>query len=256
MADTSRQGGIMQGLRFPLGSRLLRVMTSVLVVPILGVWAMAQVQAQELKGEVFPPTSGRGAIVVVVSGASGTPLYRDFSSKLAKLGYYTVLLEGRGVVIDPPGAGNLRAAIAKSQSAPQAIPGKVALVGLSMGGAAVLLHGAPLKDQVSAVVAYYPAITLFAPDATALAAKLQAPVLLFAGAQDQQGCCMIETMRALAAAPKTVPFELVVYPEAGHGFNLHAPQFVYRSQDADDAWSKAVAFLDRWHPPRGKRKTP
>jgi dienelactone hydrolase len=247
----------MQGTRLLFGSQLLRVITSVSAAVVLGVWATAPVQAQELKGEVFPPASGKGAIVIVVSGASGTPLYRDFSSKLANLGYYTVLTNGRALIMGPAGAGNLQSAIAGAQSAPQAIPGKVALVGLSMGGAAALLHGAPLKDRVSAVVAYYPAITLFAPDVTALAAKLQAPVLLFAGEQDRnQGCCLIQTMRALAAAPKTVPFELVVYPDAGHGFNLHAPQFVYRAQDADDAWAKTVAFLDRWHPSRGKPGTP
>jgi dienelactone hydrolase len=243
----------MKGLRLIFDSLLLRVMTLVSAALALVVCAMTAVQAQGLKGEIFPPASGKGAIVIVVSGASGTPLFRDFSSKLAGLGYYTVLINGRGVIIDPPGAGNLRAAIAESQSAAQAIPGKVALVGLSLGGAAVLLHGAPLKDQVSAVVAYYPAITVFAPDVTALAAKLQTPVLLFAGVQDRyNGCCMIESMRALAAAPKTVPFELVVYPDAGHGFNLHAPWSVYRAQDADDAWARMVAFLGRLHPPGGR----
>jgi dienelactone hydrolase len=247
----------MRVLRFPFGSLLFRAITSVLAASALSLCATTGVRAQELKGEIFSPPSGKGAIVVVVSGASGTPLFRDFSSKLAHLGYYTVLISGRSVIVGPTGAGNLRSVIEESQSAPQAIPGKVALVGLSLGGAAVLLHGAPLKDRVSAVVAYYPAITVWAPDITALAAKLQTPVLLFAGKQDQyNNCCLIESMQALAAAPKTVPFELVVYPDAGHGFNLHAPWSVYRDQDADDAWARMVAFLGRLHPPGGEPKTP
>jgi len=59
-------------------------------------------------------------------------------------------------------------------------------------------------------------------------------------------------MRALAAAPKAEPFELVVYPNASHGFNLHDPRFVYSAQAAADAWARTVAFLNRLHPPGGK----
>ena len=233
-------------------SRFLRAGVLFVLFAALIIGGVA-VQAQEPKRETFPPGSGKGPIVVVVSGASGMALYRDFSSKLAELGYYTVLMDGNDVIFDGTGAANLQTVIADSQSAPQAIPGKVALVGLSMGGAGVLLRGAPLKDQVSAAVAYYPAITRFAPDITALAAKLQTPVLLLAGEQDRYiGCCLIESMRALAAAPKAEPFELVVYPNASHGFNLHDWRFDYSAQAAADAWARTVAFLNRLHPPRGK----
>jgi dienelactone hydrolase len=145
-------------------------------------------------------------------------------------------------------AATLRTVIADSQSAPQAIPGKVALVGFSLGGVAVLLHGAPLKDQVSVVVAYYPAIDWVVSDITSLAAKLQTPVLLFAGEKDD--FCKIESIRALDAAPKAVPFELVVYPNAGHRFILKG--FDYRAQDADDAWARTAAFLKRLHPSGGQ----
>jgi hypothetical protein len=137
----------MKGLRLIFDSLLLRVMTLVSAALALVVCAMTAVQAQGLKGEIFPPASGKGAIVIVVSGASGTPLFRDFSSKLAGLGYYTVLINGRGVIIDPPGAGNLRAAIAESQSAAQAIPGKVALVGLSLGGGGCAASWRPVEGS-------------------------------------------------------------------------------------------------------------
>jgi dipeptidyl aminopeptidase/acylaminoacyl peptidase len=207
----------------------------------------AAAQPQELKRENFPPPLGKGAIVVVASGAGGTASFSEFSSKLSELGYYTVLVDGNDAIR----AATLRTVIADSQSAPQAIPGKVALVGFSLGGVAVLLHSAPLKDQVSAVVAYYPAIDWFVSDITALAAKLQTPVLLFAGEKDQNmGCCKIESMRALDAAPKAVPFELIVYPNADHRFNLKG--FEYRAQDADDAWARTAAFLKRLHPSGGQ----
>ena len=44
----------------------------------------------------------------------------------------------------------MRKVIVESQSAPQALPGRVALVGLSLGGAGVLLHGAAMQERVSA----------------------------------------------------------------------------------------------------------
>ena len=154
-----------------------------------------------------------------------------------------------------PGAENLRNAIAAAKSSPQATPDKVALVGFSIGGAGVLRYGANLKGQVSAVVAYYPAITTTGWDMRTLAAGLQTPVLLLAGEKDHyENCCLIASMRELAEAPKTVPFEYVEYPNAGHCFNLDisVPLFTYRPQDAADAWTRTVAFLDRLHPPGGK----
>lgn len=211
--------------------------------------------------ETFPPANGKGAIVIVASGYSGPGFYRDFSAKLAAHGYYTVLLDGKDL-IDPgrmglivPGAENLQTVIADSKSSPQAIAGKVALVGFSIGGAGVLRYGANLKGQVAAVVAYYPAITATGWDMRTFAAGLRTPVLLLAGEQDHyENCCLVESMRELAEAPKAVPFEYVEYPNAGHCFNLDVdiPLFTHRPQDAADAWARTVAFLDRLHPPGGR----
>jgi hypothetical protein len=118
--------------------------------------ASALAQPQELKREIFLPAQGRGSIVVVVSGASGPQPYRDFGSKLAESGYYTVLMDGNDVfdlynARSDRGQLNLKKVIAESQSATQALPGKVALLGFSIGGAGVLFQGAPMDEQVSAV---------------------------------------------------------------------------------------------------------
>jgi dienelactone hydrolase len=227
----------------------------------IAIFAGCSPESQGPQYEIFDPAGGKGAIVVVVSGYSGTKYFRDFSSKLAELGYYTVLMDGKDL-IDPgriglivPGAENLQTVIADSKSSSQAIPGKVALVGLSIGGAGVLRYGANLKDQVSAVVAYYPAITTTGWDMRTFAAGLQTPVLLLAGEQDHyENCCLIESMRELAMAPKTVPFEYVEYPNAGHCFNLDIsiPPYPPRPRDAAEAWARTVAFLGRLHPPGGK----
>jgi dienelactone hydrolase len=226
----------------------------------IGILVGCSPESQGPEFETFPPADGKGAVVVAVSGYAGTDYFRDFSSKLAALGYYTLLMDGKDL-IDPgrmgeiiPGAENLQAVIAAATSSPHAVPGKVALVGFSIGGAGVLKYGAKLKDQVAAVVAYYPAITITGTISN-FAAGLQTPVLLLAGGQDRyQNCCLIASMRELAAAPKTAPFELVEYPDAGHCFNLdiNVPLFTYRPQDAADAWDRTVAFLKRLHPPEGK----
>ncbi len=240
---------------------LLKMSPIFLAGALLAGFAAAQPAA--LEREVFPPAQAKGAIVVVISGSSGTALFRDFSSNLANSGYYTVLIRGYDVISrsnihDPRGLANLQTVIADSQSAPKALPGKVALVGLSTGGAGALFQGGRMKDQVSAIVAFYPTLTRYAleldvgVDMKPLAASLQVPVLLLAGEKDTYlDCCMIDSMRALAAAPKTVSLELVVYPNAGHGFNLHHPDFIYRQEDAADALARTLAFLNRLHPPRG-----
>lgn len=221
---------------------------------VLWLGTAAAAQPRELTREIYPPATEKGPAIVVVSGIGGTASFREYSAKLAKAGYYVVLMDGRDVLILPSdtrvldGAANLRRVIKEAQSAEKAVSGKVALVGFSLGGGGVLLHGAPLKDQVAAVVAYYPAITHLGPDLQPLAARMRTPVLVLAGGQDRyRDCCLLESMRALAKAPKPAPFELVVYPKANHGFNLAIPE-VYRAEDAADAWQRSTDFLKQYHP--------
>lgn len=216
-------------------------------------WVCAQLLPQR---EAFPPASGKGAIVVVVSGASGPKLYRDYSAMLAHLGYYVVLVDGNDILIRSgpdgvtAGAANLRKVISESQIAPEAIAGKVALVGFSIGGGGVLRHGAPLKDLVSGIVAYYPSITRAGPDYTGPASELQVPILILAGEQDRyNNCCLVESMRSFDTAAKArgASLELVIYAQADHGFNLATPNF--RATDSEDAWTRTKAFLIRLQPP-------
>ncbi|ART57509.1 hypothetical protein CBP36_00285 [Acidovorax carolinensis] len=63
---------------------------------------------------------------------------------------------------------------------------------------------------------------------------------------------MIATMRALESAPKQVPFELVAYPQANHGFNLGSYPFFFRGEDAEDAWKRTLAFLQQHQPVDGR----
>lgn len=186
-----------------------------------------------------------GPVVIMVSGASGLDPYRGMAQALQQRGYYVDLIDGREVLTrDSDGRAVLTRHIAQARGAASALPGKVAVVGYSQGGGGALLHASTLRDDVAAVVAFYPAIS-WSPSTTWLAQRVAVPTLVLAGEQDRyNGCCLIEDMRALASAAQRLgaPLTLVSYPEAGHGFNLQLG--AYRSADADDAWSRLLQVLD------------
>ncbi len=198
---------------------------------------------------VYLPAAGRGPIVVVISGHSGPHLYQDFSANVAQLGYLTVLINGNDILSrHQDGALNLRTVIARAQASPHAVPGKAAVIGLSQGGGGALAHAAAMPELVSAVIAYYPQTNWWS-DMRLLAERFRVPVLVLAGVRDRyHNCCLIESMRRLEAAARErqVPFQLVEYPHAGHGFNLAVSG--YRSEDAADAWRRTTEMLARYQP--------
>jgi dienelactone hydrolase len=216
---------------------------------LLSTGCQTQLQASPAIGqEVFSPASP-GPIVLVLSGASGPEFYREYASRVASLGYYTVLLDGRDVLSrEKDGLGNLRGAIAAAQGAAGALPGKAAVIGFSQGGGGAILHASTLRDQVSMVVAYYPAVS-WSPSMEWLASRIQLPVLILAGEKDHyNACCLVESMRGLesAARARKAPLELVVYPQAEHAFTLNLGN--YRTEDAEDAWRRTRAMLARYQP--------
>jgi carboxymethylenebutenolidase len=155
-----------------------------------------------------------------------------------------VLLDGKDILTsDETGEEKLKKAITRAQKAPAAFPGRAAVIGFSYGGGAALVYGANLSDLVSNVVVYFP-YTSFA-DANLLAARFRVPVLFLAGQQDRyNNCCTIEMAQAiyLAAKDRLVPFTLIAYPDAGHGFSIPSVD-AYRPADAQDAWRRTLASL-------------
>lgn len=201
----------------------------------------------------YAPQALPAPVVIVISGQSGPASYQSYAAALADLGYYAVLLAGRDILNSgKDGPVNLRKAIARAQQLPQAVPGKVAMIGFSLGGGGALVHAAGWPDLVSMVVAYYPFTSFKAGPAT-LVKNFRVPVLLLAAEQDRyNNCCLIESAQAIAAAAKDagLSFELVVYPKANHGFNLQTgaagePTKVYRADDSADAWRRTVDMLGR-----------
>jgi carboxymethylenebutenolidase len=77
-----------------------------------------------------------------------------------------------------------------------------------------------------------------------IAAQLKAPVLgLYGGADQGISAASIETMRA-ALKGASVDNEIVVYPDAPHGFNAdYRPS--YRADVAKDGWSKMRVWFSK-----------
>lgn len=218
-------------------------------------WAAEVFTAASAEGPaqtVFAPAKGPGPAIIVLSGQTGPENYKSYATELAALGYYAVLLDGKDILNkEQTGGDNLRKAMSRAQDAPQVVKGKMAVIGFSLGGGAALAYATSLNQQVSMVLVHYP-FTNFASaqNADSFVKRFRVPVLILAGERDHyNNCCLIESMRAIEAAAKKsgAKFELVVYPQADHGFNLTAGK-TYRQADDRDAWRRATAMLTQYHP--------
>ena len=204
---------------------------------------------------VYDPSTGKpGPVIIAISGQKGPTSYQAYAAELAHLGYYVVLIDGNDI-LNPEhnGHANLNKVIDRAQNAPKAIRGKVAVIGFSLGGGGALFH---TPDAVSMVVAYYPFTRAWAKNIDNLVKHFRVPVLVLAGGKDRyKDCCVVETARAMEAAAKArgITFELVVYPEANHGFNLKKggngePIGAYRADYARDAWLRTLEMLKHYEP--------
>lgn len=217
-------------------SRIRRHLARLAAVAALLLAAPAAMAQQEI-----PPPAGTGRVVVVVSGMSGPDHYTPVAQAIAALGYDVVLLDGNDMAGSHGAA--LRAAIIQAQKSAHGLPGKVGLVGFSLGGAVALYFGSQWNDLVAVDIDWYPATKEIADD-TAFARRLRVPVLMFAGGQDNyRACCLADKARALAAAAaaQNAAFDLVVYPDADHDFVRGGRH--YNASDYADALRQTAARL-------------
>jgi carboxymethylenebutenolidase len=123
---------------------------------------------------------------------------------------------------------------------------RLATTGFCWGGRIVWLYAAH-SNQLKAGAAWYGrllgAINPLQPkNPIDVAADLKAPVLgLYAGKDGGIKLDTVDQMKAKLAELK-MPSDIVVYPEAQHGFNAdYRPS--YSEKDSADAWSKMLAFF-------------
>ena len=111
---------------------------------------------------------------------------------------------------------------------------------------AVLHLRMPLARRIiSGVLAVYP-FTAWIQNVDGLVGRMQVPLtVLAAGADTYNNCCMIDKAREIEKAAKTkgAAFEMTVYDNAEHGFDLTGRN--YRHDYIADTWKRTEAWLAR-----------
>ncbi len=215
----------------------------------------------------MPATGGPFPVVLVVQEIFGVHEHiKDVCRRFAKQGYCAVAPEMYArqgdvskltdfkeifaqVVSKVPDAqvmADLDAAAAWAAKSSSGDPARLGVTGFCWGGRITWLYAAH-NPKLTAGVAWYGRLTgqpseLQPRHPIDVAAELKAPVLGLYGGQDQGiPLADVEKMRAALAAAKQ-PSEIVVFPEAPHGFHAdYRPSF--RATDAAEAWRQCLAWF-------------
>jgi carboxymethylenebutenolidase len=214
-----------------------------------------------------PDRPGRFPAVIVASEVFGVHDYiKDVCRRLAKAGYVALAPAFFVRVADPAPLtdlqavmkivqqasdqqvmGDVGAAIAFLQRQDFVAADRLAMTGFCWGGGTTWL-ACEAFPQIKAGAAWYgrmvPPVT--GGDPTRLwplkrVAQLRAPVLGLYGARDHLSDGVPAMRAALAAAHKTGS-EIIVYPDAGHGFHADYRDS-YNPADAKDGWMRMLAFF-------------
>lgn len=127
---------------------------------------------------------------------------------------------------------------------------RLGITGFCRGGRTPLIY-ASSNHKLKAVVAWYGpvggTVNEYTPKtAMDLVAEIRSPVLGLYGAKDA-GVPIAQVEKFFAALKaQGTPAELVVYPEAGHGFHADFRPDNYRKADAEDGWKRMLAWFSKY----------
>ncbi|MCJ2121984.1 dienelactone hydrolase family protein [Methylobacterium sp. J-077] len=267
----SRRGFVMTSLISGLTAATTSVEAQVIHTEAAGIEA-GEVKIPAADGPMpayraVPEGAGPFPIVLVIEEIFGVHEYiKDICRRLAKAGYCAVAPELyarqgdlstmtdpkviiRDVISKTPDAqwiGDLDATAAWAASAAKGDPGRLGVMGWCRGGRDVWLYAAHRRDLKAAVAWYGPIggerTDIQLRTAGDVAAEINAPLLgLYGGADTGIPPASVEEARDKAQqAGRSV--ELVIYPDAPHGFHAdYRPS--YRKDAAEDGWNRALAFL-------------
>jgi carboxymethylenebutenolidase len=224
---------------------------------------------REIPGyRAMPAKGGPFPVVLVVQEIFGVHEHiKDVCRRFAKIGYMAIapelyarqgdvsklksIDEIRGVVSRVPDEqvmSDLDATVDYAQKSGKGDVAKLGITGFCWGGRITWLYAAHSK-RLKAGVAWYGRVTgepseLFPKHPVNVAADLQAPVLgLYAGKDQGIPLTGVEQMREALQAAK-VENEIVVYPDAQHGFHAdYRPS--YKEDDAKDGWHRLQAWFKK-----------
>lgn len=225
----------------------------------------------QLRGyRAMPATGGPFPVVLVAAEIFGLNHYiKDVCRRLAKAGYYAIvpdlytrkadltkfssMAEIQPIVntkYDTELVADYDATVAFAQASGKADTGRMAITGFCRGGRTTLVYSAANPKLKAAVPWYGPvggATNEYVPK-TAMdrVAEIKVPVLGLYGAKDAG--IPVEGVEKFFAALKAAgtPAELVVYPDAGHGFHADFRPDNYRKADAEDGWNRMLAWFRKY----------
>ncbi len=147
-------------------------------------------------------------------------------------------------VVDAKAMEDVGSAIAHLKSQSNVKAGSIGVTGFCMGGRLTYLTAAHHADDVKCAVPYYGGgIPMGNPSPLSRTKEIKCPLYLFFGAKDQLiPKEHVDQIKAELTANK-VPFQMEVYPDAGHGFFCDDRSMSYNEGAAKDAWEKTKAFL-------------
>jgi carboxymethylenebutenolidase len=219
----------------------------------------------------FPEKGGPFPVVLVVQEIFGVHEHiRDVCRRFARQGYMAIapelyarqgdvskmtdfqqiLTNVVSKVPDSQVMADLDSAVEYAQKSGKGDVSRLGITGFCWGGRIVWLYAAH-NPKVKAGVAWYGRLAQ-RPDAPAsslqpthpfdVAAKLTVPVLgLYGGKDEGIPLAQVEQMRTKLKEGKSGS-EIVVYPDAPHGFNAdYRPS--YRKEAAEDGWKRLLAWF-------------
>jgi carboxymethylenebutenolidase len=147
-------------------------------------------------------------------------------------------------VVDSKAMEDVGAAIAHLKSQNNVKAGSVGVIGFCMGGRLTYLAAAHHADDVKCAVPYYGGgIPMGNPSPLSRTREIKCPMYLFFGAKDQLiPKEQVDQIKAELTANR-VPFQLELYPDAGHGFFCDDRTMSYNEGAAKNAWEKTKAFF-------------
>ncbi len=217
----------------------------------------------------MPSAGGPFPTVIVIHEIFGVHEHvKDICRRLAKQGYFavapalyarqgdpstlsdipTIIRTVVAKVPDAEVASDIDATVAWAHGQKPADTARLGATGFCWGGRQTWLY-AVHNPQLKAAVAWYGPVAgtpdPLHPSTVLEAAKdLKVPVLgLYGGADQGIAVADVERLRAELAALKK-PAEIVIYPDAPHGFNAdYRPS--YRPAAAKDGWARMLAWFQR-----------
>jgi carboxymethylenebutenolidase len=228
------------------------------------------VGTDEIPGyRAMPDKGGPFPVVLVVQEIFGIHEHiKDLCRRLAKRGYFAVapdLYVRQGEVLnikeipeiiakvvskvpDEQVMKDLDATAAWAKTTGKADTEKLAVTGFCWGGRIVWLYAAH-NPNLKAGAAWYGRITtasdpLHPKNPIDIVGDLKAPVLGLYGGKDQG--IPVDTVKQMEAAlsKDKKPAEIVIYPQAGHGFNAdYRPS--YDKTAAQDGWNRMLAWFKK-----------